>query len=174
VYGQDLLNAVFGTPVQNGTYPNGFGGTYNYYTSGNATTGAGYIDFGIDPSRLTSPFAASFTLGSTAVAQDPSYNPGYTYYVAGGGGAQSYANNGSTWTSSQDGTSTRTLANGSYDGFVFGSTTYGNEARINGVSPAESNMAGATVVNAVPEPAGAGLLLLGAAGLLAFSKRRRA
>jgi hypothetical protein len=175
VAGQDLLNAVFGTPSLNGTYTDGFSFVYDYYKVGNSTQGAGYIDFDHAPNQLTSPFLVSLTLGSTTVAQDPSYSPGFSYYVAGGGGAQAYPNGG-LWTSSQDGTSTRTLVNGSYDGWVFGSTIYQAEAQINGTAntPTTLNFAGATVINVVPEPASAALLLLGAGGLLTVSKRRRA
>ena len=170
VYGQDLLNSVFGTPSLNGIYQG-----HEFYTAGNGVQGAGYINFGTTPNQLNSPFLASVTLGSVPVAQDSSYNPGYTSYVAGGGGALSYPNGGA-WTSSQDGTATRTLVNGSYDGFVFGSTTFLSEAQIQGAAntPTTGNFAGATVINVVPEPASATLLLIGACGLLSLSKRRRA
>lgn len=175
ISGQDLLNSVFGTPALNGTYTDAFSGQYDYYTAGNAVQGAGFIDFGTTPGTLTSPFLISITLGSVTATMNPSYNPGFTYYVAGGGGALPYPNGGA-WTSSQDGTATRTLANGSYDGFVFGSTTFNSEAQISGPTntPAAPNFAAATMINAVPEPASAALLLLGALGLLARPKRCRA
>ena len=175
IYGQDLINAVFGTPTPNGTYTDGFTFVYDYYTAGTSTQAAGYIDFGTTPGTLTSPFLVSLTLGLTTVTQDPNYDPGFTYYVAGGGGAQTYPNAG-TWSSSMDGTATRTLANGSYDAFVFGSTDYQMEAQISGTTntPTATNFIAATPINAVPEPASALLFLIGAGGLLALSKRRRA
>ena len=170
VSGQNLLTAVFGAPTSNGTYTDGFATTYNYYSSGNSTKGAGYIDFGLT-SQLTSPFLVSVTLGSTTVVQAPDYSTGWNYYVAGGGGAHAYPNAG-VWSYSDDGSTTRTLANGSYDAWVFGNTF--PAAAINGSLPTGPNFSGATAINVVPEPASAALLLLGAGGLLAMSKRRRA
>jgi hypothetical protein len=169
-YGRDLLSAVFGPPTLSGTYTDAFSGTYEYYTAGNATTGVGYIDFGTTPGQLDTPLVISYTLGGVAVAMDSDYSPGYNYYVAGGSGAQNYPNSGA-WTFSQDGTSTRTLADGSYDGWVYGNTF--PEAPINGAgnTPTTANFAGATVV-VVPEPASAALLLLGMGGLLALKRRR--
>ncbi len=175
VYGQDLMNAVFGAPTQNGVYMDAFANTYDYYEAGTGMQKAGYIDFGTMPGTLTSPFLVSLTLGLTTVTQEPDYNPGFTYYVAGGGGAQAYPNGG-TWSSSLDGAATRTLANGSYDAFVFGPTDYQMEAQISGTTntPTATNFIAATPINAVPEPASALLFLIGAGGLLALSKRRRA
>jgi hypothetical protein len=173
--GQDLLTAVFGTPTLNGTYA--FDSTLNYYKAGNSTQGVGYIDFGSQttspPSTPVSPFVVSFTLGSNTVAQDPSYSPGFNYYVAGGGSAQTYPNAGA-WTYSGDGLTTRTLANGSYDAWVYGNTYPAATVAGAGNAPTTADFAGATVINVVPEPTGAALLLLGAGGLCAFSKRRRA
>ena len=93
------------------------------------------------------------------------------YYLAGGGGLHSYPNSGA-WSYSDDGSTTRTLANGSYDAWVFGNTF--PPVAINGNLPTVPKFSGATVVNVVPEPTSVALLLLGAGGLLAFSKRRRA
>lgn len=166
--GQDLLQAVFGTPVQNGTFTAG-SSTYEYFSSGNATQGAGYMDFGITPGILESPFLVSLTLGGTTVTMDSSYSPSYNYYVAGGGSAQSYPNSGS-WTYSEDGTATRTLENGSYDAWSFGAYP----AAVNGAenTPAVLNFAGATVVNAVPEPSAALLVFCGG-GIFTLARRRR-
>jgi hypothetical protein len=181
--GQDLLNTVFGQPALNGTYSDDFGGIYNYYTAGNSAQGAGYIDFGSNPSQLTAPFLAAVTLNSTTVAQDPSYSPGWNYYVAGEAGHPDGA-----WTYSLGGSLTRTLVNGSFDAWVFGSTypaatIYdGTVGGINddgststGVNaPMAADFAGAMVINIVPEPGSTALLLLGAAGLFELYKRRRA
>jgi len=166
-YGQDLLNSVFGTPTLNGIYTDGYSSTYPYYSAGDATTGAGYIQFSFGP------LLASVTLGGVKVDMDPFYSPGFNYYVAGGSGSSGNPYASGAWTYSDDGEGTRTPANGSYDGWVFGSTY--PAAPINGAgnTPTAANFSTATVIN-VPEPASAALLLIGAGGLLAFAKRRRA
>jgi len=171
VTGQDLLGAVFGSPTLNGTYTDAFSSTYNYYKAGNSTQGAGYIDFGTT-NTFNQPFLVSLTLDSTTVAQDPSYSPGYNYYVAGGGSAQTYPNAGA-WTYSGDGTITRTLVNGSFDAWVFGNTFPSATIAGTANTPTTVNFASATVIDVVPEPTGVALLLLSAGGLCAFSKRRR-
>jgi len=181
--GQDLLNAVFGSPTANGTYTDGFNDTYNYYTAGDNSQGVGYIDFGTTPGTLTEPFPISFTLNSTAVIQDPFYNPSWIYYVAGGAGALNggpYSNTG-TWNLSNDGSYNRTLSDGSFDGWVFGNPgdTFASPPipadTIAGDNnnPTVADFANATVVNAVPEPAGAALPILGAVFMLGLSRLRR-
>ncbi|MEQ1850889.1 MAG: PEP-CTERM sorting domain-containing protein [Chthoniobacteraceae bacterium] len=170
--GQQLLNAVFGTPAASGTYTDGFAGVYDLYRAGNPTLGAGYIDFDTTPGSLGLPFLVSLTLGGITVEQDPSYSPGFNYYVAGGGGGQVYPNMGA-WTFSIDGSAARTLSNGSFDAWVFGSTF--PSAMVNGAgnTPAVPNFSGATEITAVPEPAGVLLVLFGAGGLFALPRRRR-
>jgi len=161
--GQDLLTAVLGSTSLDGTYTDGFGSTYNYYTSGNSTQGAGFIDFGYNPTQLTEPF--------------------WNYYVAGGSGAEGPNDDGDgtpypggTWTVSNDGAISRTLSNGSFDAYLYGDTTYGDPVPpivggTDAYAPTTSNFAGATVV---PEPDSTALLLLGAGGILVFLKKQRA
>lgn len=168
ITGLDLLNAVLGAPVKTGTtYTDGFAGTYDLYRAGSTAKGASYIDFSIaqNGSQL---FTLSFTLNSTAVAMSSFYDPGWNYYVAGG----AYASN--AWTYSDDGIGTRTLADGSFDGWVFGTTfpeaPIAPTATAGDNNPVSGNFAAATVVN-VPEPGSAGMLILGVAGLLI--RRRR-
>lgn len=172
--GLDLLSALFGSPSLDGTYTDGFGGTYNHYAAGTTTQGAGYIDFGTNPNQLTAPFMISVTLASTTVLQDPSYSPGWNYYVAGGGSnnRSGYANNGA-WTYSNDGEMARTLADGSFDGWVFGSTFPPATIQVQGGAntPTLQDFVGATVLN-VPEPGSVALLLIGAGGMLVLGKRR--
>ena len=174
-----MLSAVFGTPSLNGTYTDVYDDVYNYYTAGNSTKGVGYIDFGSNPTELTEPFVASFTLGAMAVVQDPSYSPGWNYYVAGGGSnnGNGYPNSGA-WTFSNDGTDSRTLVNGSFDAWVFGATNPdgGPVTFVQGSSNTSTtaNFANAMVINVVPEPASAVLLACGAGGTLALFRKRRA
>lgn len=168
--GQDLLNAVFGTPSPDGTYTDGFGGTYPYSAAGNATQGADYISFS------GSPFVVAFTLSGSSVEQDPSYSPGWSYYVAGGAGSAGSDDNGApyasgTWTLSNDGSDTRTLANDSFDAWVFGSTLSPPEIAGSGNAPTAADFAGATVVS-VPEPASEALFAAGACVLVFYMRRR--
>lgn len=155
--GQDLLNAVFGTPQSADSYVDASFSTYPYYKAGNATEGAGYIDFGSGSFLLE-----SVTLQGVKVAQNPSYSPGWNYYVAGGAGSGNggaYASSGS-WTYSNDGAPTRLLADGSFDGWVFGST-YPEDVIAGGqFSPTVGNFSNAgsfssantLSVGSVPEP----------------------
>jgi len=162
VDGEDLLTAVFGPTALDGSYMDEYGGTYPYLTASSGGQAMGAIDF------YGSPFVISFTLNSTTVAQDPSYSPGWNYYVAGGGdnGGAGYASDG-TWDYSNDGLDSRTLADGSFDAWVFGSTD--NLPMIDGQAnaPTAADFASATVVNIVPEPSTTGLLVLAAVGIVA-------
>ena len=160
VTGYDLLKAVFGTPVAAGTYDDAFFTTYNYFTSGNSTQGAGFIDFGGG-----SYFTESFTLGGTKVAQTTDYATGWNYYAAGG----SYANG--TWAYSNDGITTRTLTDGSFDGWVYGNTYPSATITGSGTAPLASNFTSATVINlsAAPEP---GRVALCGVALAALALRR--
>jgi hypothetical protein len=194
--GQNLLNVVFGVPIFSGSdYTDLYGDTYPYWTSGNSTQGAGYIYY----PQFGQFLLASITLDSVTVLQDPSYSPGWNYYVAGGGSnyGDGYANNGS-WTYSADGLGSRSLTPpdaasdgssqpGSFDGWVFGDTDYGATSTIdNGTvggtnddgsassginAPFVANFADATLID-VPEPGSAVLLILGAGGMLLLCKRQ--
>jgi hypothetical protein len=166
--GQSLLNSVFGVPQDTGTtYPDAFAGQYELFKSGNSTLGASYINFGTsaDPSL----FAISFTIQGTAVIQDTSYSPGWNYYVAGGGGSESYPSG--AWTYSEDGSQSRLLANGSFDAWEYGSTFPPGTVAGAANSPTSQDFASATVINLVPEPASASFLLAGA--LIIGMRRRR-
>jgi len=173
--GQGLLNAVFGSPSFNGTYyTDPYGNSYPYWTAGNSTQGDGliyYPQYGVF-------FLASVTLDSTTVLQDPSYSPGWNYYVAGGGSNYGVGYPNGTWTYSNDGLGSRALAfpnNGSdsFDAWVFGSTD--NPPAIFGDDndPTAADFADAIVINIVPEPGSIALLALGAGGMLAVYRRRR-
>lgn len=179
--GFDLLNAVFGTPVLTGSYTDAYSDNYPEYTSSKDGNSVQYYYYTSSSFSGYSPI--SFTLGGTYVLQDPTYDPGWGYYVAGGTGTYSgtsYQNNGS-WTFSSDGASARALANGSYDGWVFGAAFPDPNATIDDsnsdADPVQSEFtttdssAFYQIVD-IPEP-GAPLLLLAAAGLLAASSRLR-
>jgi len=181
--GQDLLEAVFGPPVQIGTYSDGYGGTYNEYQSGSGSQAFDFIDFGGG-----SYFTLSFTLNGATLLQDPSYNPGWIYYVDGGSGGYGpdadgdgapYPDDG-TWSYSNDGPATRTLSNGSYDGWVFGNTDTPDaiDDSSGGAAPSpsefpETNSTTFLTVLSVPEPGAPGLLTTAfALAALAFRMKK--
>jgi len=127
VTAQDLLNAVLGTPIADGTFSDPVFGERPYFIAGNSSRGAGYLEF------FGSLLTLSFTLNSTPVTTndatpDGTSTVGWNYYVAGGSGAYGgpYANTG-VWLVSDDGQATRYLSNGSYDGWVYGNTGYDAE-----------------------------------------------
>ena len=163
ITGQQLLNVVFGVPVDANTL---YGGN-EVFTATNNLIGAKYIDFGGG-----SLFTISYTLGGSTVEQDPNFSPGWNYYVAGGSGTGGSYTSGS-WAYSNDGLSTRTLTDGSFDAWSFGAT-YPNDPIMNGdttYAPTANNFASATVINVVPEPGS--LAFLAAGGLLLVRRRRR-
>jgi hypothetical protein len=165
--GQDLLNAVFGTPVDtNTTYTDGFGSQFEVYKSSSTQGAATYINFGTSSAQVL--FTIQFTLDGTPVLQDSSYSPGWNYYVAGGGGSQIYADG--VWTYSNDGLGTRLLANDSFDAWAYGATFPPDPIAGAANSPVDQDFASATVLNLVPEPASASFLLVGA---LVLGMRRR-
>jgi hypothetical protein len=178
--GLDLLEAVFGTPQPAGTYEDAFSSPatpriYPYYTAGNVTQNAGFIDFS------GSLFTESFTLHSMKVAQTTAYDPGWNYYVAGGYGANNLGDYDSgSWTYSSDGIGDRLLAGSStvsFDGFVYGPTYPAEEIVDVNSKPIfplnqNSNFASATVINltgTVPEP---GRIMLLSVGVFALILRR--
>jgi hypothetical protein len=170
--GQDLLTAVFGSPSLNGSFDG-----YNYYTSGDATQGAGYIDYGSDPTQLTDPFLGSITVGSSTVNTPSDFSSYWNAFVAGGGGTFGSDDSGApypdgSWTYSNDGSLGRTLSNDSFDAWVFG----GNVSTVDGASnaPTVQDFSDATVINVVPEPGSVALLSISACGMLVLWKRRRA
>lgn len=186
---QDLLNAVFGQPVLIGSYTDGLGDPpYDEYQAASGSQAVNYIDFGPGLGL----FPVSFSLGGATVLQDPTYNPGWIAYAAGGSGEYGpnddgdgavYPNTGA-WTLSnisEDGISERTLADGSYDGWVFGNPynpdTIDDSSGTAGPNSTEFPVTNSTnfltIVN-VPEP-GAPVLLgaaLAALAALALWKRK--
>ncbi len=166
--GQDLLTAVFGPATLNGTFTDGFGGEFSKYTAGNATQGFEYMDFGGG-----SFFSISFTLNSTTYTMDPSYAPGWNYYVAGGSGPfQGGAYPDGVWTFANDGQTARKLSDGSFDAWVFGATFPAVEVNGVGNLPVTGNFSAATVVN-VPEPGSVALFILGGVGGIVALRRKR-
>jgi hypothetical protein len=183
VTGEDLFNAVFGTPVRNGSYTDGFSGTYNYYTQGNSTQGAAYFSFngGTNPSGN---LLESITLGGNKLAMDPSYDPGWNYYNAGGNDGDPTSPlvyDGGLWTFGNSGFGQRVLTDGSFDAFVYGETfpnapvagSDSNTGTAMANDPVASSFSGATVINltTAPEPGRLGLLSVGVMALLL--RRRR-
>jgi len=132
--GQDLLAAVFGQPVLNGTYTDAFSAVFPYYSSGNSIQGAGYLQFNSAPGL----FVESFTVRGTKVAQPTDYSSYWSYHVAGG------AFPPGSWLYSGVGVYSRAIGEGSFDAFVFGpdfpiGTVVGAEN-----APVTSNFAGAS------------------------------
>ncbi|MEI6535367.1 MAG: hypothetical protein WCN98_08520 [Verrucomicrobiaceae bacterium] len=108
--GQDLLNVIFGTPAVTGTY--GISGP-PYLTSSSGSMGAGYINFGTV--SVPSLFVESFTVGGKTVAQPNDYSKTWSYYEG-----IIYPDGNSLWLYANTGPQGRLLADGSFDGFVFG------------------------------------------------------
>lgn len=178
--GQDLLDAVFGVPVDTGMEKqDAFGRTLPLYSAGTSSLGATYMyynDFGAF-------ILDSVTILNTTVEQvpDPISGSGWNYYLAGGTGSfippdyipGSYQ--ADVWTFSGDGSGTRILGDMSFDGWVFGEA-YPNTAMIDGgdstFAPTSENFGGATVIM-VPEPGGMLLVLVGLAGLGLCRRRKQ-
>lgn len=164
----DLVSAVFGTPVNTGQqFDDGVGGSYPIFSAGNNVLGASFIDFGGN-----SLFAISFTFDGVKVEQGDAYSTTWSLYAAGGGGPNGVDDTGprtdypsGAWNYSNDGVQFRTLADGSFDGWVIG--PFGTT--ITDPNPLASNFTTAQVINLVPEPSTALLLVFG--GLIL--RRRR-
>ena len=123
-------------------------------------------------------FVNGFTLSGSAVANsfDDNTNSGleWNYYTAGPTDGQ--------WTySANAGPSSSPVSDGSFDGWVYGTLVYDSNYNVTTVAsidgsdnaPTSADFSGATIVS-VPEPSSVGLVLLGAAGAVAVSRRKRA
>jgi len=178
--GADLIKAVFGPMTAAGTYTDGFFSTNPYSTQGNSTLGTGVINFSFGD------LIESFTIGGNKLAMDPMYDPGWNYYDAGGKpDSASAAYSSGLWTYGSSGYGSRLLADGSYDGWVYGGTfdplvsIAGSDTNL-GTSLANDPIAssftpagGTTVINltSTPEPGRALLCWIGCGWVL--SRRRR-
>lgn len=184
--GLDLLKAVFGAPTLDpSSYEDDFGGSYQHYTSGGSTQGVvGYLNFG--SSEAPSLFTESITIQGRKLAMNPAYDPGWNYYVAGGSGnvdptynPDGLYNDPSGWEYSSDAIQTRNLADGSMDGWVFGSTFPEAPMEDTGDLPppgsprwslVSTNGGVAVYALVVPEP---GRALLFLCGMVSLGLRRR-
>jgi hypothetical protein len=187
--GRDLLSAVFGQPVLIGTYTDTYG-TFPEYQAGNASQAVDYYYYSSPTFSAFSPI--SFTLNGTTILQDPSTSPGWNSYVAGGSGAYGPNDDGDgtpysdgTWTFANDGIDSRTVSDGSYDGWVFGSTIWNSAATIDdstgATAPtssefAQTNSTSVLTVVSVPEPATPALFggAAALAALMLWKKKARA
>lgn len=134
---------------------------------------SGQLQSHVDPSW--GPSVDGFTFNSVSVPND--------YFVTGTWWNYYTADvSGGAWTYSDLGASSRTPADGSFDGWVFGTSTFDPETWAvtyvtpidgSGNTPLESNFAGATQVNAVPEPGGIALVFAGGAAVLALRRSLR-
>jgi hypothetical protein len=149
------------------------------YQAGQLTKGFDLLTAALNPEQLqysTYPFGNlvdGFTLNGTSVSNNyPAAM--WIYYSADA--------TGQPWTYSDSGAALRNLVNGSFDGWVFGFSTFDPDTFalisadpiVGGTNtPTLANFSTATVVG-VPEPGSASLLLIGAGAMLSFLKRRRA
>jgi len=174
VTGQDLLNSILGTPVMTGSYSGDYG-SYPEYTATKGNNGATYVFYAADGLGY---YPLSFTMNGVTVNQDPSYDPAWNYYVAGGTGDNAvngdepgpYPNDGS-WTFSNDGLDSRQIADDSFDGWVWGASGGNFEAPV--TIAGTDNAPVASNFTSVPEPNSLALLLIGAAGVWTMMRRRR-
>lgn len=151
------------------------------YTAGTLTTGYDLLTAALTSSEFQHSYSAglgysidSFTLQGTTVAPTADWSKYWLYYTASAtAGAWSYSN---------EGISSRTLADGSYNGFVYGSSTYDSETweltsadSIVGTAntPSTENFANATRVDAVPEPGSLALVIAGAGVVLTLRRKLR-
>lgn len=180
ITGYDLLKFVLGSPSPIALHTEA---TSTSVWTADATTWKATYD-----TTYGSHFISSFTRNGIDLTSNFSISQGWNYYVAGGGG--SYGSNyigapylPSSWTFSNDGSETRTLSDGSFDAWTFGSTgIYDPDTfeelvppdTVVGYSPLAANFSGATVnlaPAAAPEPGRSMLLLF--AGMALISRRRR-
>ncbi|CAN5911719.1 hypothetical protein BH11VER1_BH11VER1_14000 [soil metagenome] len=178
--GFDLLNFVLGTPslVSGSNYQTAI----TTWAADGTTWQTNYTKFSIGYQMTTQTITTSSLVTPTSLTINPALNLGWNYYVAGGGGDYSgAAYNSSTWSVANDGMNTRTLANGSFDAWVFGTTEiYGPPPDYEYLSPADpvvgftpdsGSFTGAMVVAAAPEPSRSILLIL--AGIALVTRRNR-
>ena len=171
---QDLLDRVFGTPkLVSGT-------TDRYETDPTAWAADGNtwkVRYKFDSSYGL--FVDYFTRNGVALVSNFANILGWNFDVAGGGGFSGSDYSGAdyasgVWTYSNDGSGSRTLANNSIDGWVFGDTgTYGGPPDFNlltppvsvsGFSATPSALGGSgvnVVSSAAPEPCRGLLLMIG-------------
>ena len=176
--GQDLVNAVFGTPVQTGSYTDNYDNTYAEYTSseGGRTATYYYVP------KYSELLLLGYTINGVSPFSDVSGDPSWYLNVAGGSGEYSGNISSGSWSFSGDGVETRYLADGSYDGWLFGNPGYDtgdgqwdlpadeidNTSGLDAPTMPTFSGTGATdsfTVISVPEPATAALLA--AAGVIA-------
>lgn len=174
--GQDLLNAVFGVPIDTGMQKaDAFGTLRPVFSAGNTTLGATYMYYASFDSLLLD----SVTIGGLTEGQNPTQTEGWNYYVAGGSGSSippgftpgNYPSG--TWTFAGDGAKTRNLSDLSFDGWVFGESFPATATIAGGDStyaPLADRFANATLI-VVPEPSGTLLFLL-CLGALNLRRRR--
>lgn len=177
--GQDLLDAVFGSPeLVSGTH----------YKTDPTLWAADGSTWEVDYTLYAGAgfFVNSFLRNGVALIPDFLEGLGWNYFAAGGSYYNSFDDTSGTyasgaWASSITGAGDRDLANGSFDAWVFGNDGYGAtpqaavSAPFNPPSPVTFTVAPLNVVNlgTVPEPRPA-LLLVGGLSAIALRRRRRA
>ena len=150
------------------------------YTAGTLRTGYDLLNAALTSSEFQRSYNAglgysidSFTLQGTVVAPTADWSKYWLYYTA--------SATAGSWTVSDSGMSSTILVDGSYDGFVYGGSTYNPTTTgydydpIAGAdnTPTTANFATATQVEAVPEPGSIALVFTGAAVALALRRKLR-